>query len=176
MDKQTQKILIGIGSNLDKPVAQIHSAITQIQALKSTRLLKQSPLYESLPQGPQDQENFINAVVLIESNLSPVDLLTQLQRIEKEQGRIKYRHWGERVIDLDIIFYGQQEIHISTPDLSIPHPQALLRDFVVIPALDIEPDWKLPDASLLKNHAKNCLNHQLKPIKPFLLESKQTNS
>jgi len=176
MDTQYQQVLIGLGSNLDSPIAQIQSAITRIQGLKSIRLLKQSPLYESLPQGPQDQNNFINAVILVESLLSPVALLEQLQRIEKDQGRIKYRHWGERVIDLDIIFYDQREIKETSPDLTIPHPQALLRDFVVIPALDIVPDWQLPDASLLKDHTKNCLNHQLKPIKPFLLESQQTNS
>jgi len=176
MDAQPQQVLIGLGSNLNNPIAQIQCAITRIQDLKSIRLLKQSPLYESLPQGPQDQDNFINAVILVESTLSPVELLEQLQGIEKQQGRIKYRHWGERVIDLDIIFYGQQQVKEEVPELTIPHPQALQRDFVVIPALDIVANWQLPDASFLKDHAKHCLNHQLRLIKPFLLESKQTNS
>ena len=164
MKNTSQQILIGLGSNLDAPICQINNAINSIQTIQTTSLVKQSSFYESLPQGPQDQGNFINSVILVESALSAPSLLAQLKNIEQLQGRIKTRHWGERCIDLDILFYGQSEIQIQQPDLTIPHPQALLRDFVVIPALEIVPDWKLPDGTTLNRYRGQCLQHQLRKI------------
>jgi 2-amino-4-hydroxy-6-hydroxymethyldihydropteridine diphosphokinase len=158
---ESKLVLIGLGSNLDAPASQIRAAISRIETIANTRLKKSSSLYESKPQGPQDQDNFINAVILIETTLTPPMLLQALQSIELAQGRIKTRHWGERVIDLDILFYGNETLALESPDLKIPHPHALTRDFVLIPACEIEPNWPLPDKSTLTQHLDHCLNHQL---------------
>jgi len=155
------KVLVGLGSNMDHPEYQINAAIKAINDLSSIRILAQSSLYRSTPQGPQDQGNFCNAVILIDTHLAPVALLKKLQAIEISHGRIKTRHWGERVIDLDILFYGTQVINLENPDLCIPHRHALTRDFVVIPALEIAPHWILPDGSRLGDHKDQCINHQL---------------
>mgnify|MGYP000235112462 CR=1 FL=1 len=161
---KTTDVLIGLGSNLNKPQQQVAKAIEAIKNIDGIDFQRASSLYESSPQGPQDQENFCNAVVLVSTNTSPEALLLVLQDIENDFGRIKTRHWGERVIDLDILYYGQSIIDIQTPDLQIPHLQALTRDFVIIPALEITPDWCLPDGTLLKNYQEVCLNHQLTKI------------
>ncbi|MFT6122219.1 MAG: 2-amino-4-hydroxy-6-hydroxymethyldihydropteridine diphosphokinase [Oleiphilaceae bacterium] len=157
-------VLIGLGSNLDQPKRQVINAINAIINIEGCDFQCASSLYESLPQGPQDQENFCNAVVLVSTNLPPEYLLYQLQTIENNFGRIKTRHWGERVIDLDILYYGQSKIDLDTPDLHIPHRHALARDFVIIPALEITPDWCLPDGTRLEDYQEACLNHQLKKI------------
>lgn len=157
-------VLIGLGSNLETPQQQIIKAIEAITHIKGIRFQCASSLYESSPQGPQDQENYCNAVVLVSTNLPPEYLLAELQTIENNFGRVKTRHWGERVIDLDILYYGQTIVAIETPDLHIPHRQALTRDFVIIPILEITPNWCLPDGTFLKNYQQACISHQLKKI------------
>ena len=161
---KTTEVLIGLGSNLDNPQQQVTKAIEAIKNVNGISFQKVSSLYESSPQGPQDQENFYNAAILVSTNLSAETLLLYLQSIENDFGRTKTRHWGERVIDLDILYYGQSTIDIQTPDLHIPHLQALTRDFVIIPVLEITPDWRLPDGTLLKDYQETCLNHQLTKI------------
>lgn len=158
------KVLIGLGSNLDAPVAQVKNAITRISDHKAIRLLACSSFYESLPQGPQDQDNFINAVICIETKLDPEALLEFLQSIEQQQGRIKTRHWGERCIDLDILFIEGAMTQLNLPHLIIPHPHALTRDFVLIPAIEIAADWVLPDGSTLQAALAACLKHDLKKL------------
>ncbi len=157
-------VLIGVGSNLDDPIQQVKTVLVRLASLPDSTLQACSSLYTSAPQGPQDQPDFCNAVVQMDTTLSPLQLLLALQQIEATSGRIKTRHWGERVIDLDILFYGRQTIRHFDPDLSIPHPHALSRDFVVIPALEICPNWRLPDGSYLADHAAACLTHQLKRL------------
>ena len=158
------EVLIGLGSNLDNPQQQVINAIEAIKEVEGISFQRRSSLYESSPQGPQDQENFYNAVILVSTYLLPEDLLLSLQKIEQNFGRIKKRHWGERVIDLDILYYGQSTINIETPDLHIPHLHALTRDFVIIPALEIAPNWLLPDGTPLKNYQETCLNHALTKV------------
>ena len=106
----------------------------------------------------------MNAVVLIQTQLDPKALLLLLQAIELNQGKVKVRHWGERCIDLDILFIDQLVIQQFNPDLIIPHPNALSRDFVLIPALEIAPEWRLPDQTLLKDHLSSCIKHDLKKL------------
>ena len=157
-------VLIGLGSNLCDPALQVTKAIAALSSLPQTRLIQASSLYQSLPQGPQDQDRFCNAVALLETRLTPAALLLALQAIEQQSGRIKTRHWGERILDLDLLFYGQHTIRLHDPDLCIPHPHALSRDFVLIPALEICPDWRLPDGSALSSKLDACLDHNLQRI------------
>lgn len=156
--------VIGLGSNLHSPVDQITTAINTISEHTCMQVHSCSSLYQSLPQGPQDQDRFINAVIVLQTNLSPTELLLTLQKIEHDQGKIKKRHWGERCIDLDILFIDQLNLSLKHPDLVIPHPYALTRDFVLVPALEILPEWILPDGSMLKDYIKTCLTHELKKL------------
>ena len=129
-------VFIGIGANLGPVRENFAKALKSIE--KSARVAAVSSLYKSDPVGPQDQPKFTNAVVKVETELSPFELLDRLKAIEKEIGREKARRWGPRVIDLDIIFYGN--LVISTDSLVIPHPRAHERRFVLEPLLEIEPD------------------------------------
>lgn len=161
---KTNQVLIGLGSNLNKPEGQVLSAIEAIRLHPMITLRTYSSLYSSSPQGPQDQEDFVNAVVWIETSLSPIELLTETQAIESKFGRIKTRHWGERIIDLDVLLFNDEEVSETQPALTIPHPYALERDFVLIPAIEIAAEWKLPDSTRLKDHQSSCQGHNLKRI------------
>ena len=152
----SEKVLIGLGSNLNQPVEQVKNAISALECLQHSSLLAHSSLYLSQPQGPQDQDEYVNAAVLLETELPPVALLQALKEIEHQFGRIKTRHWGERIIDLDILFYGQQEICLDEPDLCIPHREVLQRDFALVPALEICPNWRLPNGTSLKSYASSA--------------------
>ena len=153
---------IGLGSNLSGPVEQVTLALSLLDSIPNTRVIKSSQLYGSKPQGPQDQPDFVNAVSLIETTLAPLELLDQLQQIEEQQGRIKKRHWGERVIDLDLILYDDQEI--ESERLSVPHKQMKNRDFVLVPLYEISPGLFIPGLGSL-----NQLLSQLKTtfVKPW---------
>lgn len=157
-------VLIGLGSNLHLPINQINQAIESISIHTAVTLLQRSSLYQSLPQGPQDQDLFVNAAIIINTMLEPQELLIALQDIEKKQGKVKVRHWGERCIDLDILFINQLSLDLREPDLVVPHPHALSRDFVLIPSIEIAPDWILPDGRLLKDQLQHCIKHDLKKL------------
>lgn len=129
-------VFIGIGANIGPVRENFAKALKNIE--KCGRVVSVSSLYESDPVGPQDQPKFTNAVVKVKTELSPFELLDCLKAIEREMGRKKTKRWGPRVIDLDIIFYGN--LVISTDSLVIPHPRAHERRFVLEPLLEIEPD------------------------------------
>ncbi|MPV85904.1 2-amino-4-hydroxy-6-hydroxymethyldihydropteridine diphosphokinase [Ostreibacterium oceani] len=133
---------IALGSNLDNPLQQIETAIAQIAAHPAMQLIKRAKCYRSKPVGPADQPDFINTAVMIETTLSPRDLLQALQAIEQAQHRVKTAHWGPRTIDLDIILYG--DTVLTTETLIIPHAQAHLRAFVLQPLLDLDETLTLP--------------------------------
>lgn len=148
MNKAWFQVAIGLGSNLADPAEQIKTAVQSLQALDSTRQLILSDLWRSKPQGPQDQPNFVNAVCVFETCLTPEALLVCLQAIEKNQGRIKRRHWGERLIDLDILLYADQQI--EQPGLVVPHPCMTQRDFVLLPLAQVWPQDHLPGLGRLE--------------------------
>lgn len=105
-------------------------------------ILKQSSLYETAAWGITDQPDFLNQVLLVESVLSPIELLDAIQWIENKMGRVRERKWGERLIDIDILFY-ENEI-INTPRLQIPHPGIPDRNFVLVPLCEIAADFVHP--------------------------------
>jgi|SRR5574344_13220 2-amino-4-hydroxy-6-hydroxymethyldihydropteridine diphosphokinase len=149
----TVTAIIGLGSNLEDPQNQIKQAIVELSQLSQTCLIKTSSLYSTKPVGPQDQPNFINAVAEIETNLSAHELLDGLQLLEQKHRRIRNRHWGPRTLDLDLLFYGNE--NISTQRLTVPHPEILNRAFVVIPLLEIFPQFILNNNEKLCNYLKN---------------------
>lgn len=139
---------IGLGSNLCDPIQQLHTALASIADLAHTEIIQTSSFFGSRPLGPQDQPDFVNAVCKISSQLTAQELLIAMQSIENQQGRVKKRHWGERVIDLDILLY-EDEI-IQTEHLTVPHSQMHLRDFVLIPLAEIAPDISIPGKAPIK--------------------------
>lgn len=150
---------IGLGSNLGDSVALLNEARAALASLPQTRLIAVSPLYRSAPIGPQDQPDFFNAVVQIDTRLDAPSLLVTLQQIEQQAGRLRLRHWGERTLDLDILLYGNQSIDL--PDLQVPHPRLHQRAFVLMPLLDIAAQITLPDGTAL---APYCATVEDQPI------------
>lgn len=140
---------IAIGSNLGDPVAQARNAIAALKQIPEIQVVTESSLYSSTPMGPQDQPDYINAVVAIDTSLSPLALLDQTQAIELEHGRVrKAERWGPRTLDLDIILYGDRVYDCER--LTIPHYGMKVREFVLYPLAEIAPDLILPDQTALQ--------------------------
>jgi len=134
---------IGVGSNLNDPRAQILQAFSKLSALPTTRLVLKSPLYVSRPFGPVTQPDFANAVVGLLTKLEPRALLANLRALEVTQGRPeRHERWGPRIIDLDILVYGRE--CSDDPELRLPHPGIVERNFVLYPLADIAPDLDIP--------------------------------
>ena len=138
---------IGIGSNLDNPRQQVADAVVALRQLPQSQLVAVSPWYRSAPLGPGDQPDYINGVARIDTTLQPEPLLVALQDIENRQGRRRDIRWGPRTLDLDILLYGDSTI--ASPQLTIPHPQLTLRNFVLFPLCDLAPALQLPDGTIL---------------------------
>lgn len=131
---------VGLGSNLHEPIQQIQCALNRLKSLPNTHLLKSSSLYETKPVGPQNQPNYINAVAMLETELSPLALLKSLQSIENQQGRIRGKEqWGPRTLDLDLLIYGKKTLNSS--ELTLPHPRLMQRAFVLVPFAEIAGTW-----------------------------------
>ena len=140
---------IGLGANLNQPLAQLQQALVAIEAIPHTRLIAASSFYASKPMGPQDQPDYVNAVAALDSELTAETLLDNLQQIELNQGRQrKDERWGPRTLDLDILLYGQQTI--DTPRLTVPHYGLTQREFVLYPLAEITPELILPDGTSLQ--------------------------
>lgn len=146
-------VYVAIGSNLREPLQQVNAALAALDALPHTHVIQCSPFYRTKPLGPQDQPDYLNAVVALETQLSPEALLAQTQHIELMQGRErKAERWGPRTLDLDILLFGQMTV--NTPTLTIPHYDMKNREFMLYPLFDIAPDCVLPDGTVLAQHLK----------------------
>ncbi|EJB8571679.1 2-amino-4-hydroxy-6-hydroxymethyldihydropteridine diphosphokinase [Vibrio parahaemolyticus] len=137
---------IAVGSNLADPVSQAQQAIEALKTLTNSEFVQASSLYSSTPMGPQNQPDYINAVVAIKTNLTPLELLDCTQAIEQEQGRVrKDERWGPRTLDLDIVLYGNEVI--NSERLIVPHYGMREREFVLYPLAEIAPSLQLPDGT-----------------------------
>jgi len=134
---------IGLGSNLRDPRAQIGTAIVALSRLQQSELVRQSSLYRSAPWGLADQPEFVNAVVQIDTSLSPQQLMQALLAIEQDFGRQRSGpRWGPRILDLDMLLYADRII--DEPGLRVPHPHLRERAFVLLPLAEISPDLQVP--------------------------------
>ena len=141
---------IAIGSNLASPLAQANAAVKALGELPESRLVAVSSFYRTPPLGPQDQPDYLNAVVALETALAPLDLLDHTQRIELEQGRErKDERWGPRTLDLDILLFGNDTL--STERLTVPHYDMKNRLFMIYPLSEIAPELRFPDGETLQN-------------------------
>lgn len=156
-------VYIGLGSNLSDPKTQIKQAISQLSQLPDSQLESVASLYLSRPMGPVDQPNFVNTVVQLSTTLCPETLLTQLQTIENEQGRVRAGdHWGPRTLDLDILLYGTHTIRST--NLTVPHYGMKTREFVLYPLYEIAPTLVFPDGTRLDTLLKACPRNGLEVI------------
>ncbi|OAP68136.1 MULTISPECIES: 2-amino-4-hydroxy-6-hydroxymethyldihydropteridine diphosphokinase [Psychrobacter] len=133
---------VGLGSNLENelgsPVEHLQQAIVAMQENKQIRAVRVSSFYASAPMGPQDQPDFVNAVVGFETTLTAFELLAFCQLLEQQAKRARLRRWGERSLDVDILLYGN--IKISEPQLTIPHAGLHERNFVLLPLRELAPE------------------------------------
>lgn len=134
-------IFIGLGSNLGDRRANLRQAMDLLEQQVGT-ILQASSMYSSEPWGEPDQPWFWNMVVRMTTRLSPVDLLNTLLDIERRMGRERGQKNGPRIIDLDILVYGQKIIHDA--NLQIPHPRMGVRNFVLIPLMEIAEHLQIP--------------------------------
>lgn len=136
------KVYVGLGSNLDDPQSQLKKAIIAMEMVPSTSVAKTSSFYRSKPVGPQDQPDYVNAVVELDTELSASVLLDYLQAIENDQGRERKVKWGARTLDLDILLFGDEIINDDR--LHIPHVEMQNRGFVLLPLNEIFSDCIIP--------------------------------
>lgn len=126
---------IALGSNLENPARQLQEAVDTISHWEHSCVEAVSKVYSSTAVGPGNQPDYLNAVLRINTQLSPSALLKQLQIQESAQGRVRTQRWGARTLDLDILLF--DDLQISTEDLKIPHPAMKQRNFVLYPLADI---------------------------------------
>lgn len=143
--KSLKRCYLGLGGNLTNelgtPSQHIHKAIHSLQAHPDVAVVKVSSLYVSKPMGPQDQPDFINVVVEIDTTLTAADLLTLCQQLEQQAQRVRLRRWGERSLDVDVLLYAEDQIDTET--LTVPHPGLTQRNFVLIPLAELNPTLKI---------------------------------
>ncbi|MDC8011781.1 2-amino-4-hydroxy-6-hydroxymethyldihydropteridine diphosphokinase [Tahibacter soli] len=141
---------VGIGSNLGDSRRVVAGAVEALAALASTRVVRSSAHYATPPWGRVDQPPFINAVVEIDTALSAQELLAALLDIERAAGRVRDgSRWGPRVLDLDLLLYG--DAIVSEPGLSVPHPHLAQRAFVLLPLAELAPDREVPGAGRVRD-------------------------
>lgn len=149
---------IGLGSNLGEPGAQLTEALRRLQSATGIELKKTSGLYRTAPWGKRDQGDFLNAVAVLETELSSHGLLEVLLRIEQQMGRDRSTgRWGPRCIDLDLLTYENQVL--ESPGLELPHPRMHLRAFVLQPVLELDPDFTIAGKGTAKEFL-SALEHQ----------------
>jgi len=144
---------IGVGSNLNGPEGQVERAIDAVSRIPGSELDARSSLYQSAPFGPVEQPDFVNAVIRLVTKLDAPSLFHHLQQIESSLGRIRGEHWGLRVIDLDLLVFGDMIIDLD--DLNVPHPGIAERNFVLLPLQEIAHDLVIPGLGKVADIAVN---------------------
>ncbi|WON77890.1 2-amino-4-hydroxy-6-hydroxymethyldihydropteridine diphosphokinase [Serratia sp. UGAL515B_01] len=142
------RVYIALGSNLAHPLQQVKAALGALEDIPQSSLIICSPFYRTKPLGPQNQPDYLNAVVALDTQLTAEQLLDHTQAIERRQGRLrKDERWGPRTLDLDIMLYGNE--FINTDRLIVPHYGLKEREFMLYPLADIAAGLVLPDGALL---------------------------
>jgi 2-amino-4-hydroxy-6-hydroxymethyldihydropteridine diphosphokinase len=136
-----KNIYVALGSNLNNPIYQVKKVVDHLHNQSDIKILNLSSLYQTKPVGITEQPDFINAVIEIEYHKTPKDLLKLLLDIEKFFGRVRLIKNGPRIIDLDIIIFGNTALNEG--DLVIPHPRMFERSFVMLPLMEIAPNLKI---------------------------------
>ena len=169
-----EAVFIGMGSNLNQPVAQLQNALRALTQLSQCQIIKCSSLYLSKAIGPGQQDDYVNAVIQMYTDLSPLSLLTALQGIEDQQNRTREIRWGPRTLDLDILLFGSQSI--NSEQLTVPHSELHNRSFVLYPLMEIAPELKLPNRVSLSALVASCPFENIERIDPTIASLNQTTT
>ncbi len=159
MELDSEKVYLLLGSNLGDRKDLLNEGLKQIE-LRIGRVFSTSSFYETAAWGKEDQPSFLNVAIGVETKLSPIDVLETALAIESELGRVRLEKWGERLIDIDLIFYGNKVIDIGDR-LQIPHPQMQYRKFVLEPLAEIASDYVHPVLQLKVSEILSRLNDNL---------------
>lgn len=148
MSEQDQQVeaFISLGGNIGDPSIAIEDALTALSGQPGISVRTRSRFYRTPPWGKTDQAAFINACAGLTTTLSAQELLKTCLAVEKSMGRVREERWGPRIIDLDILTYGDAKV--EEPDLAVPHPHLAERAFVLVPLRDIAPDFQLDGVSI----------------------------
>jgi 2-amino-4-hydroxy-6-hydroxymethyldihydropteridine diphosphokinase len=161
-----KQALVGLGSNLGEPLTQLTAAYRRLAADPEIKVESASRVYLSAPHGPQDQPDFCNAVISLQTSLTPQRLLKVLLATEAKMGRKRVRHWGERCIDLDLLTY--ESLEISSAELVLPHPRAHERRFVLDPLIELlGEDHCLPGTGALRALQAQCVEQTIRVLCDF---------
>ncbi len=133
---------LGLGSNLGDRLANLQSAVELLAAQPGVKVVRSSRVYETDPVGGPPQTDYLNAVVEVETGLSPRELLDTCMEVERLLGRIRNERWGPRIIDVDVLTYDEEEI--DEPGLTVPHPRMHERGFALMPLIELDADPALP--------------------------------
>ncbi|HHA1725498.1 TPA: 2-amino-4-hydroxy-6-hydroxymethyldihydropteridine diphosphokinase [Enterobacter cloacae] len=153
---------IAIGSNLASPLEQVNAAVQALGEIPQSRIVAISSFYRTPPLGPQDQPDYLNAAMVLDTVLDAETLLDNTQRIELQQGRVrKAERWGPRTLDLDIMLFGNEVINTSR--LTVPHYDMKNRGFMLWPLFEVAPDLTFPDGIPLREILDNL--HAEKPAR-----------
>lgn len=139
---------VALGANLGEPRRQVAAGFDALTFLPDTTLAARSRIWRSRPltpegESPDNQPDYANAVARLETALAPAPLLAALHGLEAAAGRVRERRWGPRLLDLDLLLYDDERS--DTPELRLPHPGLLVRDFVLYPLAEIDPRLPLPN-------------------------------
>jgi 2-amino-4-hydroxy-6-hydroxymethyldihydropteridine diphosphokinase len=132
-----RRAYLGIGSNLGDRADHLQGAVDGLAATNGITVVAISPVYETEPVGGPAQPEYLNAVVALDTDLTPRQLLEVAQRLEQEAGRVRGERWGARTLDVDLLLVGDE--HVDDPDLVLPHPRLFERAFVMVPLADLDP-------------------------------------
>lgn len=144
--KRMHRVGFGFGSNVGDRVSKIRAAIAYLEAEEEIEILNVSSFYETAPWGKEDQDPFINACAIGQTSLTPHEVLRACKAIEVQLGRTPGERWGPRLIDVDLLYLGDEEI--STIALTVPHPELLKRAFVLVPLAEIAGEEELAGQSI----------------------------
>ncbi|TLP48804.1 2-amino-4-hydroxy-6-hydroxymethyldihydropteridine diphosphokinase [Cohaesibacter sp. CAU 1516] len=143
MSDKARKVeaFISLGGNIGDPSIAIEDALTALANKPGVTVTTRSRFYRTPPWGKTDQSEFVNACAGVKTTLTPTELLKTCLEVETSMGRVREERWGPRIIDLDILTYG--DVTMDDPDLTLPHPYLTERAFVLVPLKDIAPDFQL---------------------------------
>jgi len=136
---------LGLGSNVGDRLGNLRSAVELLSAEPAVRVIMSSRIWETDPVGGPPQPDYLNAVVEVETDLDPLDLLAACHRVEAVLGRTRDIRWGPRTIDVDILLL--DGLAVDEPALTVPHARLLERAFVLLPLLELDPDPVFPDGT-----------------------------
>ena len=138
--KRRRRAYLGIGSNLGERLGYLQLAVDELAGADGVTVVGVSPVYETAPVGGPAQPDYLNAVVAVDTTLTPHELLRVAHGIEAEAERVRTVRWGPRTLDVDVLLVGDERV--DDPDLVIPHPRMAERAFVVVPLADLDPAWR----------------------------------